>query len=61
MHPVMHPEKNGKTGKMGGNGGERLKQGPETRRRACSNTTLHLQPSIYKWVQNILLQTAIVL
>ena len=37
MHPVMHPEKNGKTGKVGGNGGKwgemgenggnRLKQG----------------------------------
>ena len=22
MHPVMHPEKNGKTRKMGGNGGK---------------------------------------
>ena len=68
MHPVMHPEKNGKTGlmgenggkwgKMGGNGGNR---GPETRRSACHNTMLRLQPSIYKLVQNKLLQTAIVM
>ena len=75
MHPVMHPEKNEKTGKMGGNGGKWGKmggnggkwgeqgetRGPETRRNACSNTMLLLQPSIYKLVQTKPLQTAIVM
>ena len=27
MHPVMHPEKNGRTGKMGENGGKRGEMG----------------------------------
>ena len=66
MHPVMHPEKNGKPGKMGGNGGKwgkRVETGGQKQGGGHATTTryVYIQPSIFESVQNKLLQTAIVM